>query len=175
MPRRQQTQKASTAKATRTQTGGKTAQAKKEAPAKVAPVKATPAKATPAKEAPAKVEAQTGGVVKKDRYFKVIYGGGEAHGRFSGSKPKQAANKALTSILKELKNEKKNTKGKIDFQIRECTRGSKCKEYSYVGERRKLDQPLEVQLKKVLDDSGKPKTIKYAYENVVRKAPKATV
>ena len=109
---------------------------------------------------------------KKSRYFKVVKDDGQTMGRFSGSKPKQAANKALTSILKELRTNNKPTVGEFAFKIKECTRGSRCKEYSYVGQRKELDEPLEVPLKGILNKDGTNKTIKYSFENIVRKAPK---
>ena len=174
MPRKPKTQNASTAKATKTTTQTK-APVKAKAPAKAkAPVKAkAPAKAkAPVKaKAPAKVDVvEQPANVRKQRYFKVIVGDGEARGRFSGTKPKQAANKALTSILKELKKDKKSTTGEIQFRIKECTRGSKYKEYNYVGQRKELAEPLEVALKNVVDSSGNPKVIRYNFENIVKKS-----
>jgi len=83
---------------------------------------------------------------KKFRFFKVLVDGKEledAHGRFSGKKPKQAANKALTSILKDPDNNLDDS-GKIKFSIVECTRGSKRKRYYYVGERQELEKPMVV-------------------------------
>ncbi len=78
------------------------------------------------------------------RYFKVAIDGGDPHGRFSGTRPKQAAYKALTHIIRE--KEKNNTisKGKFRFSMIECTKGSKHKTYDYVGERIELDEPVEV-------------------------------
>ena len=64
------------------------------------------------------------------------------------TKPKQAANKALTSILKLREGAGKSTKVQIRFSIVECTRGSKHKEYSYVGERVELEKPMEVKIGK---------------------------
>ena len=99
------------------------------------------------------------------RYFKVVYENGQPKGRFSGTKPKQAANKALTSILKNRESDGKSTTTKIKFSIIECTRGSKHKEYNYVGERVKLDKPMEVTIGK----GANAKTIKYRYNNKVFK------
>lgn len=99
------------------------------------------------------------------RYFKVVYENGQPKGRFSGTKPKQAANKALTSILKTRESDGKSTTTKIKFSIVECTRGSKHKEYNYVGERVKLDKPMEVTIGK----GANAKTIKYRYNNKVFK------
>lgn len=73
------------------------------------------------------------------RYFKCVYNG-EAFGRFSGAKPKQAANKALTYLMKL------GHESPITFSIVECSRGSKHKEYKYKGERIELDKPMEVNI-----------------------------
>lgn len=102
----------------------------------------------------------------KTRFFKVIVDGGEAHGRFSGTKPKQAANKALTSILKSKKQSGGSVSGKIKFSIVECTRNSKHKTYNYVGERLVLDNPIDVKIYKGTD---KEKVIPYKFNNRVMK------
>jgi hypothetical protein len=57
-------------------------------------------------------------------------------GRFTGN-PQQAAKKALTSLL----NEKNKKTGKFNFVIKETTRGSKKKEYGYIGKKTKRKQP----------------------------------
>jgi hypothetical protein len=108
-------------------------------------------------------KSQSGG--NTSRYFKVKYDNNSPTGRFSGSKPKQAANKALTSILKLREGAGQSTTIKIRFSIVECTRGSKHKEYSYVGERVELEKPMEVKIGK----GPNAKTIKYRYNNKVFK------
>jgi hypothetical protein len=101
---------------------------------------------------------------EKKRYFKYVYEG-EVSGRFSGNKPKQAANKALTSIAKGMG---VNAEGaEINFSIVECTRGSKRKVYKYKGRRVKLDKPMEVLIKGKEGNAGK--TIVYNYNNKVQK------
>src|SRR3989304_655435 len=123
----------------------------KQTPSKKTSSKAEPVKAEPVKEKLVKavpvpvpvpvpepvqepVQEQSGG--KKDvRYFKVTIDGCKPRGRYCGSKPKQAAIKALTSIVKEKAKAKQNTKGKFKFTIIECTRGRKHKQYNYIGER----------------------------------------
>lgn len=131
--------------------------------------KATKAKtAKPAK----KVVVQTGGGLEEEdsrnRYFKVILAGGDPQGRFSGTKPKQAATKALTSILRTKKSNEESTVGEFEFSIVECTRGSKHKTYNYTGERVKLDNPMTVQIGGG-KDGGDKKTITYKYNNRVMK------
>lgn len=102
---------------------------------------------------------------QSNRFFKIVSKDGSTHGRFSGKKPKQAANKALTSLLKENKAAKKEVKGVINFSIIECTRGSKHKTYDYEGQRKKLPEKMTV----TIDD----KKIVYEFTNAVKKAPKA--
>jgi hypothetical protein len=82
------------------------------------------------------------------RYFRVIYEGQEPRGRFSGSKPKQAANKASTSIFKVKKKNSEPLDVKISFCIVECTRGSKNKKFFYTGEKVQLEVPLKVTINK---------------------------
>ena len=102
----------------------------------------------------------------KLRYFKLIYGG-KVCGRYCGRKPKQAANKAFSSIIKErvqTGGDKNGVVSNVEFSIRECTRGSKQKEYNYVGSREELKKPVEVELK----SSGKK--IVYKFQNKLQKA-----
>ncbi|QKF94054.1 hypothetical protein QKU48_gp0596 [Fadolivirus algeromassiliense] len=182
------------------QQGGDVKQAKKAAPSKKAAApskkaaapakkavaksggakKAAPAKkAVPAKKAaaPAKKAAAPANNVPQEeddsrtRYFKVIVDGGEAHGRFSGSKPKQAANKALTSILKSREQSGGGVTGEIKFSIVECTRGSKHKQYNYIGKRVKLDKPMKVKI----GSGSNAKEIEYKFNNRVMKDKAAVV
>jgi hypothetical protein len=106
----------------------------------------------------------------KTRFFKVIVDQGEAHGRFSGTKPKQAANKALTSILKS-RDQNGGASGEIKFSIVECTRGSKHKRYNYVGQRVKLDKPMKV----TIGSGVGAKEIEYKFNNRVMKDKTAVV
>lgn len=101
----------------------------------------------------------------RTRYFKVIVDGQDPHGRFSGSKPKQAANKALTSILKTREKGGQGTDGQIRFSIIECTRGSKHKRYNYIGERKELNNPMKVPIGK----GDNKKVIEYRFNNHVKK------
>ena len=76
------------------------------------------------------------------RYFKVVDTEGITHGRFSGRTPKQAANKAFTSLCKTTVGGGLN--GEIKFSIVESTSGSKRWKYNYVGKRLKLNNPIQV-------------------------------
>jgi hypothetical protein len=124
-------------------------------------------KATTVKKEAAKKEVKVEGDEEgsKTRYFKVIVDGEEAHGRFSGSKPKQAANKALTSILKVRKAGGGNTTEQVKFSIIECTRNSKHKTYNYIGERVQLDNPIKV----TIGSGDAAKVIEYKFGNRVMK------
>lgn len=114
-------------------------------------------------------ETQNVPVQKKQRFFKCMYNN-ETKGRYSGYKPKQAANKALTSIIKDtVTNNGKNPDSingqKFTFEMVECTRGGKRKISLYEGERVKLPKPLEVVIKK----NGENKKITYNYQNKLHK------
>ena len=106
----------------------------------------------------------------KGRFFKLITNEGVARGRFSGNKPKHAANKALTAIIKSMGKDAA-VNNVIPFTIKECTRGSKTKLYSYTGQRLQLDKPIEVNIGKGADQ----KTILYKFTNQVKKAPRPEV
>ena len=87
----------------------------------------------------------------KKRYFKCIYVDEKTKcvncvGRYSGKKPKQAANKALTALTKNFKEQGINTNGlKINFGVIEQTRGSKRKKYYYHGTRNTLKNLFQYQ------------------------------
>jgi len=146
---------------------------KAAAPKKVAKKAAKKSAKKPVKKAAKKsAKKTTKKVVKKQaaggpctRYFKVIIDEGDAHGRFSGQKPKQAANKALTSILKSKEKDGDNVAGKIKFSIVECTRGSRHKQYNYVGERIELENPMTV----TIGSGDNKKEIEYKFNNKVMK------
>lgn len=101
---------------------------------------------------------------KKQRYFKCIYNG-ETFGRYSGLKPKQAANKALTSIIKANGGNNECIGKKFKFEMIECTRGGKRKVSLYEGKREKLKEPLEVKIK---GEEGEKKIV-YNYSNKLHK------
>ena len=87
----------------------------------------------------------------KKRYFRAIYKNEEGEivceGRYSGKKPKQAASKALTGILKLYKSSGIKS-DKVKFGVIECTRGSRRKRYYYQGEKSQLPKPLIVKITK---------------------------
>ena len=79
----------------------------------------------------------------KRRTFKMvdIEGGKPLEGdRYYTGAPSSAARKAFNKWCKE----KKLKKCKKTFTMKESTKGSKNKTYSYVGQRKKLAQPKEI-------------------------------
>lgn len=106
----------------------------------------------------------------KLRYFKLYYNDNIC-GRYSGKKPKQAANKAFSSIIKDMRktDNKEGVNIDITFTIKECTRNSFHKEYKYVGKRLLLKSPVKVTIE---NSDGTSKDIVYKYHNELKKAPK---
>ena len=161
---------AKTVAAKNNQTGGAKTVAKKAAPAK----KPVTKKATPAKKAPAKtaakttkaaIPAQEGGATKTKvtRSFKVQLPGSEEYsGRFTGSTPYQAANKALSKYFRVTE----KPKSVVTFSIRESTRGSKHNVYTYEGHRVKLETPVTYTI-------GEGNTITKHHKNQLKKVKKA--
>jgi hypothetical protein len=149
------TKKAATKKAATKKAVTKKAATKKAATKKVATKKVVAKKvADVADDADEQVPGE-----KKNRHFKCIYED-VVFGRFSGSKPKQAANKALTSLVKS-----HNIVDEISFSIIECTRGSKRKTHNYRGKRVKLEEPMVVNV-----GSGENmKQITYNFNNDLHK------
>lgn len=91
------------------------------------------------------------------RYFKVKYGNDKMSGRFIGKKPKQAANKAFSSIIKTMAIEP-NTE--CDFSVVEIGIN---REYLYTGVKQKLDDPVKINI------PGSDKEIVCTYSNKVWK------
>jgi hypothetical protein len=112
------------------------------------------------------------------RTFKIKSVDGTFKSRLIGSTPKQAAMKALSIIHNSFHNNTKDNnkieviKGggdqntRFKFTIRETTRLSSHKEYTYTGYREKLKTPAEYTIK---SSNGDTKTIVNKYKNVVEK------
>lgn len=98
----------------------------------------------------------------KVRYFKCIYNGTQ-QGRYKGGKPKQAANKGFTYIIKHHPD---LIGQEVTFQMLECTRGRNKKVSTYTGVRRHLDNPVTVEIK---NGGGPTKQIVYKFSNKVTK------
>jgi hypothetical protein len=149
--------------ATPAKKAGKKAVAEATPVVEAVPVKKGGAKKATKKEAvKATAEPRTG-----HRFFRCVYKTTAGQivyiGRYSGRKPKQAACKALTGIVKS--NDLKVGE-KVTFLIQECTRGSKKKKYSYVGSQVDLDTPVKITITKKDNSTD---TITYTKNNVVKK------
>jgi hypothetical protein len=141
------------------QTGGKKSK-KTTTPAPVAEVAAP----TPVAEVAEQKEGSQG---RGKRFFRCVYRATDGSvvnaGRYSGKKPKQAAAKALTAIVKK---NNVTTGESVTFLIQECTRGSRKKKYSYEGSQVFLPNPVEITIKK---KDGTSSSISYAKNNVLKK------
>jgi hypothetical protein len=145
-----------------TKKGGKRA-AKTEEPA---PVQEAEPEAEPEADQEADQEANQE-AKPGHRFFRCVFKNTDGEivhaGRYSGKKPKQAARKALTAIVK--KNELEVGE-RVMFLIQECTRGSKKKKYSYVGAQVNLPEPITVTIRK---KDGQKSEIVYHKDNEVKK------
>lgn len=100
---------------------------------------------------------------KKYRSFKIKEVDGTFRGRYLGDSPYQAANKALSEIIRKDKNI--NTDD-INFTLIESTKGSKNKEHNYQGKRIKLNEPISYQTKNGVNVEKK-------YKNELKKIKKS--
>lgn len=105
---------------------------------------------------------------KRSRSFKVKEDGEESSfsGRYTGDSPYQAANKALSELIRKRNKDGKSTTGKIQFTLIESTKGSKHREHQYVGKRLKLKTPIEYKTKDGV-------TVTKKYKNELRKVKKS--
>jgi len=105
---------------------------------------------------------------RRSRSFKVKEDGEDkAYGRYTGDSPYQAANKALSELIRKRNKEGKSTTSKIEFTLIESTKGSKHREHQYIGKRFKLQEPIEYTV-----NEGKT-TVKKFYKNDLRKVKKS--
>ena len=103
---------------------------------------------------------------KKNRSFKVkLSSEGKAVGRYTGDSPYQAANKALSEIVRKREKGKQAVTGKINFGLIESTKNSSHREHLYVGKRIKLKKPIKYQI------GGGTEIIK-KFKNELRKVKK---
>ena len=90
---------------------------------------------------------QNGGsrkAVKSSRSFKVkLDVNGELYGRYNGDSPYQAANKALSEIIRSKVKNNENVNEEIRFFLVESTKHSHKKTHEYSGRRVKLDEPVQ--------------------------------
>ena len=82
-------------------------------------------------------------------------------GIYVGKTPKRAACKALTGIIKKIKNDEFDSNNiSIKFGVRETTIGSMNKIYYYSGERHILDSPIMLNVN--------DRQVLYKYRNTVK-------
>lgn len=103
---------------------------------------------------------------KKHRSFKVkLSEDGQSYGRYNGDSPYQAANKALSEIIRTKVKEGEVVEGKISFWLIESTKGSSKRVHQYEGERLKLESPVSYKV-------GDNEIVK-EYKNILKKIKKA--
>ena len=122
----------------------------------------------------------TNNIINNKRTFKIKTNEGTFNSRIMGKTPKQAALKALSKINEHsinggsnyeiLKNDDKFNVFK--FTIKETTRLSPHKEYTYTGYRKELETPA---VYKIRTSDGKTKEIINKYKNIVEKFKDKTV
>ena len=99
---------------------------------------------------------------KKNRSFKVkLTTEGELYGRYNGDSPYQAANKALSEIIRNKVKNSESVSVEINFYLVESTKGSKKKSHQYTGKRIQLDTPVTYKV-------GDQEIIKN-YKNILKK------
>ena len=104
---------------------------------------------------------------KKNRSFKVKeVSDTKAYGRYTGDSPYQAANKALSELIRRRKKAGKSTTSKINFTLIESTKGSKHRQHQYTGKRLKLKVPITYETKEGT-------VVEKKYKNQLRKIKKA--
>ena len=104
---------------------------------------------------------------------------GETYGRVCGRKPKQAANKAFSSIFRSEKEKKPTVElcnNEFYFSIQECTRKSKHNVYTYTGQKTELSPDKQIAVVRTITDPDTKqqtvKEVKYKYKNVITKVLK---
>jgi ABC-type antimicrobial peptide transport system permease subunit len=103
---------------------------------------------------------------KSCRSFKVkLDTTGELYGRYNGDSPYQAANKALSEIIRNKLKKNEEVEDEITFFLVESTKASTKKTHEYVGRRIKLDEPVQYTV------SGN-QTITKEFKNILRKVKK---
>jgi len=103
---------------------------------------------------------------KGTRSFKVkLEPNGPLYGRYNGDSPYQAANKALSEIIRNRVKNNQNSDEQLNFYLVESTKGSLKKSHQYEGRRVKLDAPVQYQV-------AGGQMITKEFKNVLRKVKK---
>lgn len=99
------------------------------------------------------------------RYFHLMHNDIQV-GRFQGKNPKQAASKSFTALYRNNRWRQNIYKENepINFTIVESTRGSKHKQFKYVGIRKKLNVPVNIKIGHGVDSQ----TITHNYRNYIK-------
>lgn len=113
---------------------------------------------------------------ERKRSFKVQLDDGEKqYGRYNGESPYQAANKALSEIIRNRVKANQDTSSELTFFLIESTKGSNKKMHQYTGRRVKLDAPVSYTVNTYNEDKTqvlKSQTITKEYKNILRKVKK---
>lgn len=127
------------------------------------------------------IKDEIAGEEKGKRFFKCFYDDNnilteesdktKLFGRFKGIRPRQAANKAFSSICKSLAKANIKVIGKeIIFSIIECSRKKKgLKAFNYIGKRETLDNKFEREVMTGAGDKKDKRKIIYKYKNNIHK------
>jgi hypothetical protein len=108
---------------------------------------------------------------KSSRSFKVkLEQNGPQYGRYNGDSPYQAANKALSEIIRNKVKNNEAVDEDITFFLVESTKGSTKKVHQYVGKRIKLDEPVKYT---VNGNNDQQQEIVKEYKNILRKVKKS--
>ena len=103
---------------------------------------------------------------KSNRSFKVkLENEGPQYGRYNGDSPYQAANKALSEIIRNRVKNNQITEEDITFYLVESTKGSSKKCHKYIGKRIKLNTPVSY----VVKNGEREQTITKEFKNILRK------
>lgn len=99
---------------------------------------------------------------KRNRSFKVkLSPESGLYGRYNGDSPYQAANKALSEIIRNKVKNNESIDVEINFYLVESTKGSKKKCHQYTGKRVQLEKP-------VIYKVGEQEIVKN-YKNILKK------
>jgi len=102
---------------------------------------------------------------KRNRSFKVkLSAESELYGRYNGDSPYQAANKALSEIIRSKVKNNESVFDEINFYLVESTKGSMKKVHQYLGKRIQLENP-------VIYKVGEQEIVKN-FKNILKKVKK---
>jgi len=109
---------------------------------------------------------------KCNRSFKVkLENDGPQYGRYNGDSPYQAANKALSEIIRTRVKNNQPIDNDITFYLVESTKGSCKKCHQYTGKRIKLDNPVSYTVR----SGDKQQIITKEFKNLLRKIKKNNI